>query len=244
MGNTILAHALHACSKSNFDIQTLFSEQGHAHKIIEFNQSELIAWHFDSNYRNDIIPILHIVCNDWDELLRIKLSYSKWFLDTPSENNFLKFGFTQPENNSWLENLTLKYYTMFQNAKNKKLQNPTLQLGDYIDGNVSPLQNVVTRLGWNWDSQKSKAFHRQMIMHNWRYISWVETIKTLTLSCVNSVLISTELEFWEKALVIAKVCDIKDINPMLIHWDNFEFLDADNATLIESLERIKNGKTI
>lgn len=245
MGNTILAHALYACSQLEFDPATIFSEQGNAHKISYLNQSNLIAWHSDSSPRKDVTPLLHVTSTGWGEVLRIKLSYAKWFLDTPAKHNFLKFGFTEPEDNSWLENLTVKYHTMLQLANNNTSAQPVLDITDYIAGNVDSLRSAVENIGWTWDSDRSDVFYQEMITHNRCYFDWLETIRTLTLACANGVPVKTELEFWEKALVIAKTCDIKNISPSSLHWDNQDcFLDTDSVTLIESFERIKNGKTI
>jgi hypothetical protein len=238
MGNTILAHALYACSQAMFEPEEIFSIEGNSHNIADINQTELIAWHKDIHREENVVPILHVTCIDWDEVLRIKLSYSKWFLDVPTKNNFLKFGFTNPENDNWLENLTVKYWEMMQDAKKVSLT-PELKLGDYISGDIDPLRIAVEQLGWQWNDKKSDIFYNEMLAHNNRYFKWLDLIKLTVEACLDKKEVKTNLEFWEQALVIARICDIKNISPSLLHWNDYGcFLNKNNVTLIKSLERI------
>lgn len=245
MGNTILAHALYACSKSNFEPSALFSYVGHAHNITRYNKTNVIAAHLDYLPQPNVVQILEIKCVDWYEILRVKFSYAKWWLDTPRENHFLKFGFTEPKNGNWLEHLSIKYHTFLQLAKDTTSQSPTFLLGDYLTNKLNPLRNAVEKIGWEWDSDRSDIFYNEMMLHNRCYIDWLEPIKTIVHACVSRTPIDTNLDFWEQAIVIAKVCDIENIHPSSLHWDSYGcFLDTNNVSLIESLERIKDGKTI
>lgn len=245
MGNTILAHAVYACSESTFEPSSLFSDVGHAHKIWQYNKTNTIAWHADFDPRDDVTIMLNIVCLDWYEALRIKFSYSKWYLDIPSKGNFLKFGFIEPEDDTWAKHLTKNYHTLFQLAKNITYQSPIFLLGDYLTGELTPLRSAVEKIGWKWDVDRSNAFYNEMISRNRCYIDWLDSIKTVTDACVSRIPVETKLDFWEQALVTAKVCDIENIHPDSLHWDDYGcFLDTNNVSLIESLERIKNGKTI
>lgn len=91
MGNTILAHALYSCNQLDVDLSTFFSDTGNAHKIRLLNKTDLNAWHLTEHPRDDYTCILTVTCRDWSEILRNKLSYTKWYKEYPSLKNFAKF---------------------------------------------------------------------------------------------------------------------------------------------------------
>lgn len=244
MGNTILAHALYACSRAEFEPQDIFSKEGNAHAIVTYNQSNLIAWHGDKDPRNNVSKILDVVCKDWMEILRWKLSYAKWFLDIPEPDNFAKFDFTSPAGQDPLENLTIKYWNLLQIAEHVT-QAPVLLLDDYINGNLDQLQLAVEQIGWQWNHEKSDRFYDHMKLRNQCYLDWLEQIQSIVNTCVANNDLDLNLEFWERAVVLAKVCQIKNIDPSHLHWNtNGCFLQTNNVSLLKSLERIENGKTI
>ena len=89
MGNTILAHALYACSQADLDLNTFFSDTGNAHAVP--SNKQLTAKHlkkFPSNYD---VCVLELVCNNWDKILRFKMGYSKWAKEVPTHENLEKF---------------------------------------------------------------------------------------------------------------------------------------------------------
>ena len=107
MGNTILAHALFACNQTEVDLHSLFSENGHAHAIREINKSVLTADHLIESPDPNRQCILTVECTGWGEVIRIKMSYSKWYEDTPRLDNYSKFfppaRYTIDSNNLWKE---------------------------------------------------------------------------------------------------------------------------------------------
>ena len=239
----MLAHALYACSQASFEPEDIFSVQGHAHAVATYNKSKLIAWHGDQDRRTDVTAVLKVHCQDWSELLRWKLSYSKWFLDEPTTTTFAKFGFTNPEDSNPLENLTIKYWNLLQIADT--VSDNRYLLDDYVHGQVDPLRIAVQQIGWTWNPQRSDSFYACMKFHNQRYFDWLNTMKNIVQNCLDSQIIEVDLQFWEKAAVIAKICHTKNICPIDLHWNNYGcFLQTNNVLLLKSLERIQNGKTI
>jgi hypothetical protein len=91
MGNTILAHALFACGQVDLDLDKFFSATGNSHIIGTLNFSQLTATHLLEYPNPDLACILQITCIGWWEVLRIKMSYSKWMLENPGLDNFSKF---------------------------------------------------------------------------------------------------------------------------------------------------------
>lgn len=89
MGKTILSHALFACSQVDINLDKFFSKTGNAHAI----PSNLIltAHHLREFPNNSLECVLEIVCNDWDRILRFKMSYSKWMNKVPTYENYQLF---------------------------------------------------------------------------------------------------------------------------------------------------------
>ena len=83
-----------------------------------------------------------------------------------------------------------------------------------------------------------------MLQKNAQYFDWLTTIKSIVANCLENNVINSNLEFWEKAITIAKVCDMSNINPQLLHWNTEEYFVNNNLSLINSLKRLKHGKTI
>jgi hypothetical protein len=91
MGNTILAHALFSCGQIELDLDNFFSNKGDAHAIEKINRTNLIAHHLIEYPDSSLTCVAQVVCQDWWEILRIKMSYSKWYKTTPMLNNMSTF---------------------------------------------------------------------------------------------------------------------------------------------------------
>lgn len=113
MGNTILAHALYACRQTDLDLNNFFSKTGNAHAVPVYNRTNLTAHHLFEFPNNKLVCVLQIKCFDWDEMLRIKMSYSKWANDVPTPKNFKKFNFVYKHNHDTL-NLWKDFYQNFK----------------------------------------------------------------------------------------------------------------------------------
>jgi hypothetical protein len=110
MGNTVLSHALFSCHQLDLDPDQFFSSTGDAHAVVALNRSELTAHHLAELPDPHLECVLEIVCTGWWEVLRIKMSYSKWMLSTPGLENFSKFYSYNPEQNSEQSKLWQEFY--------------------------------------------------------------------------------------------------------------------------------------
>lgn len=91
MGSTILAHALFSCNQIDLDLDNFFSSRGDAHAVQKINKSNLIAHHLLEYPDSSLTCVAQVVCQGWWEILRIKLSYSKWYKTTPMLDNIVEF---------------------------------------------------------------------------------------------------------------------------------------------------------
>ena len=91
LGNTILAHVLYASNQVDINLRDFFSDNGHAHKIQKINSTELTADHLVEFPKQNLVCLLQLVSTDWYELLRHKMSYSKWMVAEPNLENYRNF---------------------------------------------------------------------------------------------------------------------------------------------------------
>ena len=106
MGNTVLAHVLYATNSKDFDLDTFFSSTGDAHNVKLKNYTDLTATHLQEYPNKNLKCIIELVSNNWYEVLRFKMCYSKWYNDFPTRTNYKKFfkGIIQTqENSNWKE---------------------------------------------------------------------------------------------------------------------------------------------
>lgn len=91
MGNTVLAHILFASEQVTLNLENFFSESGNAHQIAKLNTTLLSAKHL-VEYPDDLCQCaLQLVSVDWFDILRIKMSYDKYFKNYPNLKNYSKF---------------------------------------------------------------------------------------------------------------------------------------------------------
>jgi hypothetical protein len=115
MGNTILSHILYACNQISVDLEDFFDRSsGNAHKIYHINRSNLAARHLLETPDSDATCVLEILCNDWDEVLRIKMSYAKWYQAVPDLHNYQKFFDYTPCHHN--EQLWQEFYQDFRDS--------------------------------------------------------------------------------------------------------------------------------
>jgi hypothetical protein len=115
MGNTVLAHVLYACNQIDIDLENFFNQHsGNSHKIAQFNNTNLTARHLLEFPDQTAECVLEILCNDWDEVLRTKLSYIKWFNATPNLTDYQKFFQYKPADEK--ERLWQEFYQEFRDS--------------------------------------------------------------------------------------------------------------------------------
>jgi hypothetical protein len=88
MGNTILAHVLYASNQIDLSLADFFSPEGNAHRISHINQTNLTARHLIEFPDESVECVLQIISKDWTEILRWKMSYSKWWKYEPNLINW------------------------------------------------------------------------------------------------------------------------------------------------------------
>lgn len=91
MGNTILTHALFACNQVDIDLTNFFSKSGNSHAISKINRTNLIAEHLIEYPKDNVTCVLEVVASGWWEVLRLKMSYQKWYNKYPTIDNVATF---------------------------------------------------------------------------------------------------------------------------------------------------------
>ena len=122
---------------------------------------------------------------------------------------------------------------------------PVYQLSDYFCKKIQALEQIAEQLKWKYNHKNSDNFYSAMLKANQIHCSWLENIKQVHDNVVNSTQTSVDLQPWERALTIAKICITLGRNPKTLNWqDSHCFLDNNNITLIKSLQGNHHGKTI
>jgi hypothetical protein len=119
-------------------------------------------------------------------------------------------------------------------------------LSKYLRNDVESLKNTICQaFGWEWNQEKSDIFYHNMINQNTRYFHWLDNIKNIYNQTIQFNEQLTNISVWERAVIIAKVCEHFNITPDQLHWNTKGcFLDKNNVTLINNLKEVKYGKTI
>lgn len=140
-------------------------------------------------------------------------------------------------NKQLLEFLTTTYFDSISKITKFKFDAPVYQLSNYFNYNIEPLIQISKMLNWQWNNKLSKQFHSKMLEINATYLAWLDTVKQHHDSIVSGIVCPINLDIWEKALLIAKVCQTLHCNPRDLKWqDSGCFLEQDNATLIKLLQ--------
>jgi hypothetical protein len=304
MGNAILAHALFACNQVDIDLGKFFSSTGDAHQIKNLINTNLTAEHLIEYPNNNLQCILEVICQEWWEVLRLKMSYSKWKKTVPTPNNVSNFYVFQVDtdkkrqqlwqefyanyrdptwpncdsindvtnlpiniqqeiqqvycepmlelpvtNDRFVEWLSECYYDQFINTETKKFKNAkTLLLGNYIQGNYPELIDMCLQvLGWTWDAERDRIFHKRVLHTNAPYLDWMKKIKNATCLLIdnNSNLIDQKFEMWEQSVILAMACkQIQMPTNQLLWKDSGCVTDKINLYLDIFTRTIHYGKTI
>lgn len=137
-----------------------------------------------------------------------------------------------------LEFLSMCYYDQLCQDHTNIADTPIYNLSDYYKHNIEPLKAISKVLNWSWDDALSKQFHDKMLEVNSKYLDWLDIMKQHHDDTVAGIVCPVILEVWEKALLIAKICQTMDISPASLKWYNNDCsLAHDNATIIKLLQR-------
>ena len=139
-------------------------------------------------------------------------------------------------NKQLLEFLTNTYFDTISAVDKFAFDAPVYRLSDYFSHNIEPLIQISKMLNWQWNNELSKQFHNKMLETNATYLAWLDTIKQHHDSLVSGIVCPINLDIWERALLIAKVCQTLHCNPRDLKWqDSGCFLEQNTATLIKLL---------
>jgi hypothetical protein len=149
-------------------------------------------------------------------------------------------------NDKLLEFLTQCYFDNFKKTPTPFPSALCYPISKYLSNDVESLKNIIYQVfGWKWNQEKSNVFYHNMISQNARYFYWLDSIKNIHNRTIRFDKQSTNIDIWERAIVIAKICEHFDIIPAQLHWNTKGcFLDKSNVTLINNLKEVKHGKTI
>jgi len=144
-----------------------------------------------------------------------------------------------------VEFLSETYFDMLMHPYHPFFDAPVYQLSDYFEKNVQALEQIAERLNWNYNYRRSDDFYFAMLKANQNHLSWLDNIKQVHNNVINSIQSSVDLQPWERAVTIAKICITLGRHPNTLNWqDSHCFLDNNNITLIKSLQGNHHGKTI
>lgn len=277
MGNTILTHALFACNQVDIDLTNFFSKSGNSHAISRINCTNLISEHLLEYPKDNVTCVLEVVVSGWWEVLRLKMSYQKWFGQYPTMDNVSRFYnhiveisksdqlrlwqefytsfkdplwsecdsytgistlplivqeeinnvyttpiVTQESELQFVEWLTTAYYDTFCKKQSKNFESADiLLLGEYVQGRFQELIDVcIKTLNWSWNSDRSQQFYNKVIEMNKPYLIWLDQIKQTTDDIMNKRAVSIKFDPWEQAIIIAKVCEFTQQQPLTLNWNN------------------------
>jgi len=149
-------------------------------------------------------------------------------------------------NDKLLEYFTQCYFDIFKKTSTLFPLALRYPISKYLKNEIETLKDTVFQvLGWKWNQEKSNIFYQSMISQNTRYFDWLDNIKNIYNQTIQFDELLTNIDIWERAVVIAKVCEHFDITPNRLHWQSKDrFLDKNNVTLINTLKEVKYGKTI
>lgn len=121
----------------------------------------------------------------------------------------------------FVEFLTNFYYNNFLNCKHKKYKCPNkLNLMNYFTGDIKILRDISEKkLDWKWDIKRSNTFFNKMRDVNNDYLVWYHSIKDATHKLIKGNEIYKNFQLWEQAMIIAKSCEITNILPQDLIWD-------------------------
>jgi hypothetical protein len=202
------------------------------------DQSEKLWKEFYNNFKDPSWP----ECARYSDVGHLPI----YMQDEIYENYQFPDVFDITDNDRLLEFLTLCYFDRFNTTPPLFPLALSYPLSKYLDNQVDDLKHKICQvLGWKWNQTKSDSFYHAMITHNSKYLLWLDSIKSIFDQTIAFCEYSADIDIWERAVILAKVCQHFDIEPKQLHWHLTGcFLDKNNVSLVNNLKEIKYGKTI
>jgi hypothetical protein len=146
-----------------------------------------------------------------------------------------------------LKFLSKCYFDLFILQFNSKFSNSAVYpISKYFSNNCDILKNKIEEVfGWKWNQKKSEEFYHRAMNENNKYFLWLDNIKNICNQTINFCECQTQIDIWEKAVVIAKVCEYFKLDPFNLNWDSEGcFLNNNNVSLINYLKEVNHGQAI
>jgi len=154
------------------------------------------------------------------------------------QNTYQPFKLLLTTESNLVEFLSETYFDMLVSHYSLAFDAPVYHLSDYFLKKIQALEQIAKQLKWKYSHQRSDNFYSAMLKANQDHLSWLENIKQTHNNVIDSIQTPVNLQPWERALVIAKICITLDLHPKLLNWqDQHCFLDNNNVSLIKSLHR-------
>jgi hypothetical protein len=203
-------------------------------KIDQLSMQDTLWQEFYAEYKDPQWP----ECNTFDDLNKLPPNIQDEILQVYMEPN---------KNLSVLNLLTISYFDQLVKPHVSNFPYAIeYKLEDYLNGIFDPLKNVIcNKFNWTWDDQLSTNFHQQVLKVNFVYTKWLDNIVDVFNHCINFTVTEVTLEFWEQAILLAKICQHFNIHPNCLNWSkNHCFLEKNNVSLLLNLKEVNNGQTI
>lgn len=203
-------------------------------KVNEVAESNKLWQEFYQNFKDPSWE----ECLTFADIVNLPATVQKEILDVYKEPNKIF---------SVLNLLTISYYDSLINKHSLKfLGSVEYTLKEYLSADFTVVKNTIQdALVWDWNDSRSLQFHQQVLKVNYEYLAWLDKIINVFNQCVSFNEIEVDLEFWEKAIVLSKVCHYFNKHPNQLEWtDKSCFLDKNNVSLIKNLKEVNHGKTI
>ena len=202
------------------------------------DQSDVLWKEYYSNFKDPCWP----ECSSYNHI-----KFLPEYIQEEIYQTYQPPGSTDIHNNDkLLEFLTQCYFDSFKKTSTLFPTALNYPISKYLNNDIESLKNTIHQVfGWQWNQEKSNVFYHNMISQNTRYFQWLDNIKNIYSQTVQFCEHLINIDIWERAVVIAKVCEHFDITPDQLHWNTKGcFLDKNNVTLINNLKEVKHGKTI
>jgi hypothetical protein len=130
---------------------------------------------------------------------------------------------------NFIEILTISIYDHLRNTEssNSQFNGEILLLRDYLAGDTQILEHQSCRyIGWKWDQKKSFEFYRHMVQANRAHLSWLKDLKSVFWKVINQQVCELDLQLYEVALLITKLCRLCQTHPSELPWSSLKATDS------------------
>lgn len=201
-------------------------------KVNEVEESRKLWQEFYQNFKDPSWG----ECLTFADIVNLPVVVQKEILDVYKEPN---------KNFSVLNLLTISYYDLLVDYHRLRFSGSVeYTLKEYLSADFTIVKRTIQdTLSWNWNDYRSQQFHQQVLKVNCKYLDWLAKIINVFNQCIRIKETEVDLELWEKAIVLSKVCQHFNKHPNQLDWNNEScFLDKNNVSLIKNLKEVNHGR--